>query len=206
MVAPLTVSMVLYLGIILAAYFAIVPNVSAWVEHLSVPRILALLGANLLYGFLLFFGSGFLFLTLAAVCCSTLFDRLSYEVESLVTGNAPKVRLSWTQNLGDLTGRTFAVLLGSVIGIGCGWTCLGVAGFLVACLFSLWDYTAAYYLRRGITFGIQFSRCMRIPRKAGFMLTGGLLTLVPVLNVLMLPAMVAGGTLMAMDGEREGRW
>lgn len=206
MVGPLLVSLGLYLGVIIAAYLTVVPQISLWFEHWNAPRILALLGANLVYGILLFFGSGILFLALAAFCCSMLFDRLSSEVEGLIGNTVRPVRLGCGRMALDTGMRLVALCAVSLIGFGCGWLFAGLGPVVVAALFSLWDYTAPFYLRRGVTFGAQSARAFRLPGKAGFMAIGGLLSLVPIVNVLMLPAMVAGGTMLACDGERRGLW
>jgi uncharacterized protein involved in cysteine biosynthesis len=53
-----------------------------------------------------------------------------------------------------------------------------------------------------VTLGGQFGRVFRLRGWLTFLLLGGLLTLLPFINVLLLPVMVAAGTIMVAKSER----
>jgi uncharacterized protein involved in cysteine biosynthesis len=67
-------------------------------------------------------------------------------------------------------------------------------------LIGLLDYTAPAFLRRGLTLGPQWARLRHgFDRDtAAFALVAGLLSLVPLVGVLLLPGLVAGGTLLVL--------
>jgi uncharacterized protein involved in cysteine biosynthesis len=69
---------------------------------------------------------------------------------------------------------------------------------LVAGWVGVLDYTSPAFLRYNRTVGEQWPVGTKMKGWFGFQIGAGLLSLLPFVNVLMLPALVAGGTSMAV--------
>ncbi len=151
------------------------------------------------YGVALWFLAGIVFTSLTGIMSSFLWEKLSLEVERTVRADAPQSSLENSALITDsLIRMSFATLIfcGTA---GCFWFLpMGVA---LASWLSLYDYTASTYLRRNVTFPVQFRTVFRNKPWPLFSLTCGLLTLIPFVNVLLLPGLVAGATLMVVENE-----
>lgn len=130
------------------------------------------------------------------------FERLSEEVEARAFGRVAGKTIGFGARLGDGLARA---LLAAVLGLA--GLCLSgtlVVPWLIASMLVFLDATAPALLRRDIGLGRQFGIARRLPDALPFAAVAGLVALVPVLNVLALPVLVAAGTLMvADDGSRE---
>jgi len=85
-------------------------------------------------------------------------------------------------------------------------TCTGGwLGPVLGGILSLFDFTAPYMLRRNLTFGKQWGHVFKLQGWFGFAVFGGIITLIPLVNILMLPVMVAGGTIMCHRNAVAGR-
>ncbi len=163
-----------------------------WVEFLG-PRLLAFLAWS--------FVAGPVFFGLNAVLSSFMWSDLSYRTEIDQYGSAPRVKNTVGAELGDSVARLPRSLgvsfLSLVLGlVGLGWVSAYPVGRV-----CLLDFTAPAYLRRGIFFGEQKVRVSLIPRSKGFALACGVVSLVPLLNLLCLPGAVIGATLMVRESE-----
>lgn len=209
-VQPLLVAILGFAGIAAFSYWLIVPRFVELLRHPFGPRhsgvidVASGLIANLLFAFLFMIVSGSLYLLLASVFSSTLWGRLSLEVELLATGKRIEAKLPAGAVARDTVERGFHAFFITLLSICCGWALFGIPSILLAGYLGLHDYTSAAYLRRGVIFPQQRKLVMRLPRYGGFLALGGLLTLLPIVNVLMLPCLVAGGTLMVIGGESAG--
>lgn len=142
------------------------------------------------------------FVLLSSLFSSFLWDRLTEQVEILDGGGAPAVPLPRSALILDALKRLALALCVGMLAFGCAFVTGPFAPLLAAALLGLLDFTAPAYLRRGRTLGAQWSRVFR-QRSLGFALTAGLLSLLPVVNVLLLPGLVAGGTLLTRRLEAE---
>ena len=204
-IQPLLVGAIAFAAVTAGAYWLIVPRLNAQIDarlHASGAwaNVVALVTSGLYIG-LLILTSGFLYLTLVSFFSASLWEKLSLEVELMQTGQRIETKLPVSAIVGDAFARgPFAIAI-TLVSLCCGWVFFGVPALLFAGYLGLHDYTSAAYLRRGITFPGQMKPVRRLPGRFSFLLAGGLLTLVPVVNVLMLPCLVAGGTLMVVEGE-----
>ncbi len=142
------------------------------------------------------------FVLLSSLFSSFLWDRLTEQVEILDGGGAPAVPLPRSALILDALKRLALALCVGMLAFGCAFVTGPFAPLLAAALLGLLDFTAPAYLRRGRTLGAQWSRVFR-RSSLGFALTAGLLSLLPVVNVLLLPGLVAGGTLLTRRLEAE---
>ncbi len=142
--------------------------------------------------------AGAIYLALVALIAGFGFDRLSAEVEERVYGHTVGRPLGFVEGLGDgVTRGTLTALCGVAA------LCLSptvVGPWLVASFLCLLDFTAPSLLRRGVRLKGQFGVARRLPGALPFALIAGVIVLIPVVNVLALPVLVAAGTLLVADG------
>lgn len=201
-VKPLLLSAVLFVVVLVAIYFLVVPPIDRWIDTWNLPNWAGFISGPLFFILFVIFGSSFLFLTIASTANSFLWEKLSYEVEKDLKGEAPMQSVGIGRSLLDTAQRLGFTLLMALLALGCGWTFFGIIGILLAGTLGLYDYTAAYYSRRGILFKGQHGYVWKLKGRWPFMLGAGLLTLLPFVNVIMLPALVAAGTHMAWKTEQ----
>lgn len=201
-VQPLLAGALAFVVVAAGAYWLIVPWLEARIN--SVASVHGILGGVValattgLYIVLVILTSGFLYLTLASFFSASLWEKLSFEIELMQTGNRIETKLPVPVIVKDSVARgLFAVGL-TLVSLCCGWTFFGIPAILFAGYMGLHDYTSSAYLRRGVTFPAQMAEVRQLKGRFSFLLAGGLLTLIPVINVIMLPCLVAGGTLMVV--------
>lgn len=205
-ITPMLLGLLVLIAVGVASYWLIVPRIDTAITSRfsgSTANLLELL-ASLLFIVLFILTSGFLYLTIVSFLSSMLWENLSFEVEKQSTGREVSSKFSNRELLGDAIVRGLFALSFGLLSLCCGWPLAGIPGILIAGWIGLHDYTAAAYTRRGLLFSGQRERLRFLPVRFQFIVVGGLLTLLPFINVLMLPALVAGGTLMVIDSEADG--
>ena len=202
-IVPWAWSVLIFIGVVLIGYFALVP----WLQGLIDARLGS--GADyrgalkalvsLAYLAIWFFIAGFVFLTITSITSAFLWDDLSQKVEESITdAPAPKSTLSNGRVIMDSISRgTFAIAM-AILSLFCGWVLPIVGPVIIAGWIGLLDYTSPAFLRYNMTVGQQWPKGTRMKGWFGFQIGAGLLSLVPLVNVLVLPALVAGGTIMAV--------
>jgi uncharacterized protein involved in cysteine biosynthesis len=197
---PMAISAIIFVAIAAIVYFLLVPPAQGALGRIGIGSAVAGFGANAAFIALLWLMSSILFVFIAGITSSFLWDRLSYEVELTVNPTPPKHATNAAEWLIDALPRMGFAAFVFCLSSGCFWILpIGVA---LASWLCLYDFTASAYLRRGTSFLAQFALAPRVRGWATFALTCGLMTLLPFINVLVLPGLVAGGTLMVAEGER----
>jgi uncharacterized protein involved in cysteine biosynthesis len=205
-IQPLLVGAAAFIVVTAGAYWLIVPRLNTKLDKmLHTDGIWA--GAmgwitSGLYIGLLIFTSGFLYLTLVSFFSSSLWEKLSLEVELMTTGQRVETKLPISVIVGDGFLRGSFTIGIAIACLCCGWIFFGIPGILLAGYVGLHDYTSAAYMRRGITFPAQMAPVGKLPARFSFLVGAGLLTLLPVVNVIMLPCLVAAGTLMVVESDK----
>lgn len=193
---PLLGALLLWIALFAAGLWWVEGEVAALIHARN--RIADLLvGAG--YAVVWYFVGTAVFLALAAILGSFAWDRLTGEVERLIAGEAapePSIAL----RTADAAVRIVFTLGMAVLGLCCNVVPV-VGGVLVAGVVGLFDFTASAYLRRGVSLFGQFGRVFRLPGWFEFLVVSGVLSLVPVVNVLLLPVMAAAGAIMVIRGE-----
>jgi uncharacterized protein involved in cysteine biosynthesis len=195
-------SVLIFIAVVVLGYIAVVPWLQGVIERRigdgSLGGPLQAL-VSLAYLAIWFFIAGFVFLTITSVTSSFLWDDLSQKVEEQITDRpAPKSSLSNARIVSDSISRgSFAILM-AILSLFCGWVLPIVAPVILAGWVGLLDYTSPAFLRYNRTIGQQWPSATKMPSWFGFQIVSGFLSLVPLVNVLMLPALVAGGTAMAV--------
>lgn len=199
---PMIAGLFVFAAAVFLGWWLIVPHISGLISLLGLQGFWASAIGTAAYAIALVFLSGTLYLALAGLLSSLLWDRLSAEVERELGREPPRARLSMASLVWDILLRAAFSSVIAVLAFVLGWSCLGIVAFLLAGWLGLYDYTSCAFLRRGWTFPGQFFRAFSCNGWPGFALGSGILTLIPLVNVLMLPSLVAGGTLMVLDSEK----
>ncbi len=197
---PMLISGVVFLAIVMIGYWLIVPMGDRFLVSRGLD---SWIGGTLIrvgYAVIWWFLAGVVFASIAGLLSSFLWDNLSLEVERSVRPDPPHQKLGAGDLVVDTASRGVFALF--IFGFTCACFWLPPAGILLAAWLCLYDYTASAYLRRGTLFPAQFRKAFGVRGSATFALVSGLLTIVPIVNVLMLPGLVAGGTLMLAEHER----
>jgi uncharacterized protein involved in cysteine biosynthesis len=193
---PLLLSSLIFIAIVALGLVYIVPQLAALGERFGLGDF-AGTAALVAYGIFWWFASGVVFVAISSLFSSFLWDRLSLRVEQIARGGGPEAKLGCSTSAADSAMRlmfSMFICFGTVL---CGW--FFFLGILFAGWLALYDFTASAFLRRGVLFPRQASLAFRCKGSGGFLVGCGLLTILPFVNVLMFPAMVAGGTLMCRD-------
>ena len=195
---PMLISGAIFLGIVALGYVFLVPRIADVLEWMKVPESFARGAGIVIYAVLWWFAAGVVYLGLAGFFSSLLWEKLSLEVERKVRGFAPESRIPLPIVLLDSFSRMIFSVGIAIAALLFGFWCMPMAVLLAGWL-SLYDYTAPAYLRRGVPFALQFRRAFRLRGWPGFAISCGVLSLIPLVNVLLMPALVAGGTMLCAD-------
>lgn len=201
---PMVSAGIVYVLVLVVGIAVAIPAAGSFAEKMGVVRFVGEAVAVLvvLTGWVL--AAGVAYLALAGLMSAFAWDRLSAEVErratGTVVGRTPHVgRVLWDASL--RLPFSLALVAGTAL---LGWACFGVVGVLIAGTLGLSDYTSCAFARRARFFPGQLAAAFRLRGAFGFLLGAGVLTLVPFVNVVMLPALVAGGTLLVLESAPEG--
>jgi uncharacterized protein involved in cysteine biosynthesis len=194
------ISSVLFVLIILGGWALLVPNLQAYATRFGVQPGVSGTVATVVYGATLWFLAGMLFLTLATTASAFMWESLSYQVEEKVYGYAPRQTLTMSTIMFDSSLR-----MAHAFTLIC---CMSVAAFifwpiniLIAGWMGMHDFTAPALMRRGILFHRQTPRIWGAKGLLGFALTVGIFGILPFVNLFLLPAFVAGGTMLLAEHE-----
>lgn len=204
-IQPFLVGVAAFIAVTVGSYFLIVPRLSAAIEsrlhaNEQVGQFVAWLTSGL-YVALIILTSGMLYLAIVSFFSSMLWEKLSLEIELMQTGQRMETKMPVSKIISDSLIRGGVAIGVALLSLCCGWVFFGIPAVLMAGWMGLYDYTSSSYMRRGIVFVDQPSFVRRLPGRGGFLIGAGLITLLPLVNVLMLPCLVAGGTLMVIEGE-----
>ncbi len=198
---PMLWAAAIFAGAIVGGFVLFVPLIEGLLSRWDLLPQVGFGVGSILYAVAVWVFGGVLYLSLSGVLSSLLWDRLSMEVERSVRGTASLQSVGCGGTLWDTVLRGAFSLFIAVGAFVFGCCTFGIAGIVLAGWLGLLDYTASAYIRRGVLFPAQFGRATSLKGWQGFALGSGIITLLPLVNILMLPALVAGGTLLYLDSE-----
>lgn len=203
MIVPWLWSTLIFAAVVVVGYFALVP----WLQGMLTPPqgdgpwYLGPLRGLVAFAYLAiwFFIAGFVFLTITSLTSSFLWEKLSAAVEEHLTGaRAPLCTLPGRALFWDAMLRgSFAIVM-AIFSLFCGWFVPVLGPVILAGWVGLLDYTGPAFLRYNRAVGQQWPVATKMKGWFSFQLVAGALTLLPVVNVFVLPVLVAGGTVMAV--------
>lgn len=202
-------STLIFLSVVVIGYFALVPWIQSVIEARLGPSsettgLLKSLVA-IAYMAIWFFLGGFVFITITSLTSSFLWDDLSQRIEEDITGvPGRKSTLPTGRIVVDSLSRGVFSILIAIASLFCGWVLPFVGPVLLAGWLGVLDYTSSAFLRYDRTVGQQWPVAMKMKGWFGFLVGSGLLSLLPFINVLLLPGLVAGGTVMAVRSGQLG--
>jgi uncharacterized protein involved in cysteine biosynthesis len=198
---PIFYTALVFVGVLIGSYFLFSPFIARLMEWVGLPAGQSTVLSAIVFAVLFFLISGVLFVALAGMLSSLMWEKLSLEVEELAFGSAPAGTMDKKAQISDSMGRLVFSLVLAVLGVCCGWTFAGVPAIAIAGYLALHDFTAPAFLRRGVLFPQQRSLVFKLRDCWTFALGAGLISLFPFVNVLFMPALVAGGTLMVAKSQ-----
>ena len=202
-------STLIFFSVVVIGYFALVPWIQSVIEARLGPSsettgLLKSLVA-IAYMAIWFFLAGFVFITITSLTSSFLWDDLSQRIEEDITGvPGRKSTLPTGRIVVDSLSRGVFSILIAIASLFCGWVLPFVGPVLLAGWLGVLDYTSSAFLRYDRTVGQQWPVAMKMKGWFGFLVGSGLLSLLPFINVLLLPGLVAGGTVMAVRSGQLG--
>lgn len=150
---------------------------------------------------ILFFVSGTIFFALNGILSSLLWEELSYQAELAAFGNAPREKTTFARGLADSAARLPSTIGWTVLGMALSLTPMGLGAAWPNGQLSLTDFTAPAYARRKCYYPAQKVRANRLRSARSFAWTAGFVSLIPILNLICLPGLIAGATLMVRQEE-----
>lgn len=195
-ISPLVLAGLAYLALVLAVFMLIRPRLQGLLVQFGMQETWTGPLATVLVVAGLVLASNLLFLTLATSISSMFWDRLSMEIEQAVGADSPVPTLPLKVVLLDIMCRVVFAFFILTLGF-CGNFCVpfvfAIAGAgLLACL----DFSASPFLRRRIPWWQQWRYLRQLKGGLTFGLVAGACSLLPMLNVLLMPVFVVGATLM----------
>jgi uncharacterized protein involved in cysteine biosynthesis len=194
---PMLAAGAVYLLVTILAYFWLAPWAQDWIGRIPIlGYVSGLLGV---LAFLIFWWlvSSMLYLGIAGILSAFLWEKLSREIERMEgTLPDPEAKVGCGGIFFDTAIRTGITLVIAFASLLLGWCLFGAVGILLAGWLGLLDFTSCAYARRGMLIDRQLAVVYQCPGWGSFLLAAGVLSMFPVVNVIMLPALVAGGTLL----------
>lgn len=194
---PMAIAAVVFVAITVLAYVWITPLAQDWIARAGIDRAYSSLLGNVVFFVLWWFISSMLYLAIAGILSSFLWEKLSIEIERMEgTLPSPEVKVGCGGVFYDTAIRAVISVIVALSALFLGWVCFGVVGLLLAGWLGLMDYTSSAFARRGVLIDRQFGAVFACPGWKSFLLGAGVIALFPFINVLLLPGLVAGGTLL----------
>lgn len=199
---PMAIAGGLFVLITFLAYVWITPWVQDWLSRVGIDRAYSALIGGVAFFVIWWLISMTLYLGLAGILSSFLWEKLSIEVERL-EGTLPAESASpgCGGTVYDTILRGILSIFIAIFTLLTGWLCFGVVGIFLAGFLGLLDYSSCAFARRGVLIDRQFGAVRKCKGWKSFLIASGAVALFPFINVLMLPALVAGGTLLATSRE-----
>lgn len=202
---PLLISSVLFVLVFVGGYVALVKGLQSWLGAMGGywSSAAGVTGGSVLYFVLWWYIAGIVFITFASVASAFHWESLSHQIEQEIYGDSPLPQQNWFALGMDGALRMAHMSLLMCLSLTCFFVpFLGV--FLMGWL-CCHDYTAPAMMRRGVFFHRQTPRVLRLKRWPVYGLVCGIFAVIPFVNLFLMPAFVAAGTLMVADTEGKKR-
>ncbi len=204
---PMFVAALVFIGISILARWWLAPIFSDWIARTGLESLTSGILGQVAFTLLWWLIASMLYVGIAGVLSAFLWERLSREIEILEgTLPNPEARIGCAGTIWDTVIRSGISLFVGIAALLTGWLCFGIPGIVLAGWIGLLDFSSCAFARRGVLIGGQLRRIYGCKGWPGFLIGSGVISLFPLLNVLLLPALVAGGTLLcAKGGEVKGK-
>lgn len=192
---PLIVTGLLYLILLVVAQVSLLPLIDQLTPSSVSMPIIGGIAVFLLW----LVAANFFIIAITSLFSGLLWGRLSLTVEKEIFGDAPDSKLGCLPQVKDILWRLLQAAAFVVLVIAFGW--LGpIAGAAAAGILGVIEFSAPAYARRGFLYPAQL-RVWKLPASYGLGIGAGLLSLLPFVFVLTMPALVVVATIMCREGE-----
>lgn len=203
LVVPVVCATVVYAVLFLGGWIYLTPKFASLAESFGIPQLTSQTLGMATFVIAWWFLSGLLFVSLAGAFSSLVWDAISQDTERAVGIDPPNPRLGFRALALDFMLRGLFSLAVGIAAVVFGWCTAGIAGVALTGWAGLYNYTAPASMRRGIMFTRQFAGAHSWNGWFGFALLSGIVALFPLVNVVLFPVFVAGGTLLVVQSERQ---
>lgn len=138
---------------------------------------------------------GPVYVSLTVTVSSMMWDGLGRHVEELEFGVVANRGPKFWPAMADTAYRIVFAFALMALGFCISWVIPVVVPAFIAAYLGLHDYTGGALGRRGVMFGRQRKLVWNLNGAAGFAITTGIISVVPILNIAAMPILVAAGTL-----------
>lgn len=198
---PMLLAAIAFVVITILAYFWLTPLTQDLMARIGLDRAYSWILGEVAFWIIWWLLSATLYLGLAGILSSFLWEKLSREIERLEgTLPNPDAKVGCGGTVYDTAIRAFVSLGVAIATLLLGWLCFGAVGIVFTGWLGALDYTSCAFARRGLLIDRQFSAIRQCRGWKDFALGAGVIALFPFLNILLLPVLVAGGTLMCAKG------
>lgn len=199
--APMLLAALANIGLLSYSLGKLVPWLNQFAADHNWPNALGGAAAGTLVVGAWILVAGPVFLIMFGVFSVPAWDALSRQVELVQNGSTPAGKLGCALLGLDIVVRvTTAVLLTSAaVLLGC--LGFGLVGSVLCGWMMLFDLSAPTFARRGVGVFKQYRLVFKCKGWQGFWLVASLSSILPVVNVLMLPILVVAATLLVLENE-----
>jgi CysZ protein len=195
---PLVLTGAIYVGLLVLAQISLTPLIDRLTPENTFLDRLPLLGSIAIFVVWLI-AANFIILAITSLFSGLLWGRLSQTAEKAIYGDAPDTRLGCLPQVSDMFLRMLQAAVFVVIVIAFSW--LGfIVGAIASGIIGAIEFSAPAYARRGILYPAQL-KVLRARGTIGFAIAAGLVSLLPLVFVLAMPAFVVGGTILCREAE-----
>ena len=195
---PLLISVPAYIAIWALTAWLVLPPLQGLATRFNLPWWLG----NLVFMLLWFFIGGTVFITVATMLSGQFWESLNKRVEEIEVGKVESARLGMVRANLDGMARTFFSLMMLGCGAVLGWIIPVVGPLLFVAFVAALDFTTPAMARRGYTLRPHIAKVAAIKDILPFAVVAGFASGFPFVNVLMLPILVAAGTLTVVRHEK----
>lgn len=196
---PVIATVLLYVGLLVVLQVSLKPVIDRIAPDSGVFSSLPIIGSIAVF-LLWLVAANFVVIAISSLFSGLLWGKLSLTVEQDMYGDAPDVRLGCLPQAKEFFWRLLQSVVAVLAVILFGWFGL-VAGAVIVGVLGVIEFSAPAYARRGVLYPAQL-RVTRLPAALGFGVGAGLLSLLPFVFVLAMPALVVGGTILCREGEK----
>jgi uncharacterized protein involved in cysteine biosynthesis len=200
-VVPVIGALILFIAVYMLGLLIAVPLFGSLTERWGWGDMVGQFGGAVLVTVVYVLAAGAIVVTLAGLLSGLLWDPLSKRAEITEFGEAPEAELPVGQRIFDTLVRLvfggFIALLTLILG----WAFFGVVGVLLTGTLGLIEYTSPAMARRGFLMPKQPSVAFKLKGWPGFLLIAGIVSIVPLLNVLAMPILVVAATILVRTSE-----
>ncbi|MEO7453685.1 MAG: EI24 domain-containing protein [Fimbriimonadales bacterium] len=196
---PVIATVLLYVGLLVFLQVSIKPIIDRLAPDSGLWSSLPVVGGVVLF-LIWLVAANFIVIAISSLFSGLLWGKLSHTVEKDIFGDAPDVRVGCLPQVKDFLWRLLQAAIAVIALIMLGWLGM-IASAVVSGLMGLVEFSAPAYARRGAMYLAQL-RVLRLRAALGFVVCTGLVSLLPLVFVLAMPAMVVGGTILCREGEK----